>query len=65
MGGKSRHTHPFLSTYKIAFTTSTSGHLPRQRTTSNGFNCCQFRAGKSELYRFRAAFSPTCFTQLN
>ncbi len=63
--GKSRHTHPFLSTYKMAFTTSTSGHLPRRRTTKSGANCCQSRAGKSELYRFRVACSAACFIQLN
>ena len=51
--GKSGYTHPFLSTSKMAFTTSTSGHLPRRRTSSSGSKCRQSRADKSELYRFR------------
>lgn len=41
--GKYCHMHSFLSTYKMAFTTSTSGHLPRRRTASSGSNCCQSR----------------------
>ncbi len=41
--------HPFLSTYKMAFTTSTSGHLLRRRTTNSGSNSCQSRVDKSEL----------------
>ena len=63
--GKSRHTHPFLSTYKMAFTTSASGHLPRRRTTNNGSNYCQSRAAKSELYRFRAAETAGSFIPRN
>ena len=63
--GKSRHTHPFLSTYKMAFTTSASGHLPRRRTTNSSSNCRQSRAAKSELYRFRAAETSGPFTLRN
>ena len=58
--GKSHHPHPFLSTYKRAFTTSISGYLPRRRTTNSGSNCCQSLADKSERYRFRAAFLLAC-----
>ena len=63
--GKSRHTHPFLSTYKMAFTTSASGHLACRRTTKNGSRRCQSRLGKSEPYRYRAALPPACFTKLD
>ena len=63
--GKSRHAHPFLSTYKMAFTTSASGHLPRRRTTSSGSNCYQSRAAKSELYRFRVGKTSASFTPRN
>ena len=60
--GESRHTHPVLRAYKRAFTTSTSGHLPRRRTSSSGFRCCRSRADKSELYCFRPVETASIFT---
>lgn len=51
--GTSRQTQPFLSTYKMALTISTSGHLLRRFTTNRGSKRCQSRAQRSELYAFR------------
>lgn len=72
--GKFRYTHPFLSRYKMAFITSTSSYLPRRRTSSSDSKCCQSRADKSELYRFRMLeifgfaprkFNSNCFSALS
>ncbi|WP_262905651.1 hypothetical protein [Hymenobacter siberiensis] len=61
--GTSRQTHPFLSTYKMALTISTSGHLLRRLTTSSGYSRCQSRAQRPELYSFQVKIAEASILQ--